>query len=568
MALEGANIAGQAQVYNQTQKAVDVYAKTLAQQQARLAAEQKALQDDLSKVKVEGVRQGDMPEFLESYNKSKDIFNKLNATRNPSEKIRLKREFDESMLNTAAVGADSRELAKGEDAAAKMFMNPNIRDRYKPEAVEQFQLSKSLSRKDPRYVRDLSTLEQQIDASSTMSELDKIKKSLLDAVKPSFVQRAGKLGNDAGTFVSSTKSVTPKEQIFATSLSFDVSPKLRAGLRQMYKQYEDLPDDQFKAIVIPDWVSKNPAIDYSEEKFVPGMSEYQRRSLALRESEAAGGGAGINAEIVVRPKNFIGKKLPLIYKSTGKPILNEDGTTQKLGGSMVTSEFPVYSAVNPTAFAMSQVDTAFDIDKGINRGLEAGTYKLTGIGYNIVKGGKTQLRATIMDEDDNEYVINPSNLPADIRGDKYYKKVIKAVEDEWAASSMQPKAKVEAPAPRGNNSEEDAIFKLIKEKNVARGVEMTDEIIKEIKDLSKEFSNTKYEIDGKTYTYTQLAKMAKGSRLSAEEYVKSKGGKVTKPNKGSEMSVEDSAALNWANSNPKDPRAKAIKDKLKADKKI
>jgi NACalpha-BTF3-like transcription factor len=299
MALEGANIMGQAQVYNQTQNAVNTYMKSVAQQQAKLAAEQKALQDDLAKVKVEGIRQGDMPEFLESYNKSKDIFAKLNATRNPSEKIRLKREFDESMLNTAAVGADSRELAKGEDAAARMFMNPNIRDRYKPEAVEQFQLSKSLSRKDPRYVRDLSTLEQQVDASSTMSELDKIKKSLLDAVKPSFVQRDGKLGDNAGTFVSSTRSVTPEEQIFATSLSFDVSPKLRAGLRQMYKQYEDLPDDQFKAIVIPDWVSKNPAIDYSEEKFVPGMTEYQRRSLALRESEAAGGGDGVGEPIAM-----------------------------------------------------------------------------------------------------------------------------------------------------------------------------------------------------------------------------------------------------------------------------
>jgi hypothetical protein len=34
------------------------------------------------------------------------------------------------------------------------------------------------------------------------------------------------------------------------------------------------------------------------------------------------------------------------------------------------------------------------------------------------------------------------------------------------------------------------------------------------------------------------------------------------------MSSEDTAALNWANANPKDPRSKAIKNKLKADKKI
>jgi hypothetical protein len=46
--------------------------------------------------------------------------------------------------------------------------------------------------------------------------------------------------------------------------------------------------------------------------------------------------------------------------------------------------------------------------------------------------------------------------------------------------------------------------------------------------------------------------------------------KVTTPksNKVSQMSSEDTAALNWANANPKDPRSKAIKNKLKADKKI
>jgi len=456
MALEGANIAGQAQVYNQTQKAVDVYAKTLAQQQARLAAEQKALQDDLSKVKVEGVRQGDMPEFLESYNKSKDIFNKLNATRNPSEKIRLKREFDESMLNTAAVGADSRELAKGEDAAAKMFMNPNIRDRYKPEAVEQFQLSKSLSRKDPRYVRDLSTLEQQIDLSKIMGELDKIDNELFKGEKSNLIETKGSRDGVSGLYTMEERKLSPERQALAYSAQFDLQPSFRVAMREVFPQFAELNNSELKAAVIPELVKQRAKSIYGDKKFdETGMSEYQRRSLALRESEAAGGGAGINAEIVVRPKNFIGKKLPLIDKRTGKPALNEGGTTQKRGGSMVTSEFPVYSAVNPTAFAMSQVDSAFDIDKGVNRGLEAGTYKLTGIGYNIVKGGKTQLRATIMDEDNNEYVINPSNLPADIRGDKYYKKVIKAVEDEFAASGMQPKAKVEGKTAPVKNKVED-----------------------------------------------------------------------------------------------------------------
>jgi NACalpha-BTF3-like transcription factor len=428
MALEGANIMGQAQVYNQTQNAVNTYAKTLAQQQAKLAAEQKALQDDLAKVKVEGIRQGDMPEFLESYNKSKEIFAKLNATRNPSEKIRLKREFDESMLNTAAIGADSRELAKGEDAAAKMFMNPNIRDRYKPEAVEQFQLSKSLSRKDPRYVRDLSTLEQQIDTSSTMAELDKIKKSLLDAAKPSFVQRDGKLGDNAGTFVSSTKSVTPEEQIFATSLSFDVSPKLRAGLRQMYKQYEDLPDDQFKAIVIPDWVSKNPAIDYSEEKFVPGMTEYQRRSLALRESGAAGGGSN--------PSNYTVETDTYLYTDPkqrnefDEPIAGSEKKSMRMIKSVGfdTDYFPLIDA------------PAFDVDKQNKNAKVSGNFIVGKLAYVPIEDGSIALRAVVVNSNGERYVVKPSSLPIGIRKSKNYNAALKALGSAPSKASKESKS--------------------------------------------------------------------------------------------------------------------------------
>jgi hypothetical protein len=57
-----------------------------------------------------------------------------------------------------------------------------------------------------------------------------------------------------------------------------------------------------------------------------------------------------------------------------------------------------------------------------------------------------------------------------------------------------------------------------------------------------------------------------GGRTAGELYEP----KITtpKPNKVSQMSSEDTDALNWANANPRDPRAKAIKDKLKADKKI
>lgn len=84
-----------------------------------------------------------------------------------------------------------------------------------------------------------------------------------------------------------------------------------------------------------------------------------------------------------------------------------------------------------------------------------------------------------------------------------------------------PKSATQNPA-----SEEDAIFELIKQKNVARGVKMTPENIKAIRNTAKENSNIRWEIDDKVYTYMEIAKKAKGSGLTADEYVKKQGGKM------------------------------------------
>ena len=56
----------------------------------------------------------------------------------------------------------------------------------------------------------------------------------------------------------------------------------------------------------------------------------------------------------------------------------------------------------------------------------------------------------------------------------------------------------------------------------------------------------------------------KGGKLAGEQIKVN----IPKSNNSLKMNPEDTAALNWANSNPKDPRSKAIKDKLRADKKI
>lgn len=463
MALEGANIAGQAQVYNQTQKAVDVYTKTLAQQQAKLAAEQKALQDDLSKVKVEGIRQADMPEFLESYNKSKEIFAKLNATRNPAEKIKLKREFDESMLNTGAIGTDSRELAKGEEAATKMFMNPNIKDRYKEDAVKQFQLSKTLSRKDPRYIRDLSTLEQQVDASSTMAELKKVSKALEDSTIPKLVQEAGKRGNETGVFEYNEKIVNPKEQILAITSTFDISPKIRAGLRQMYKEYAGLPDDQFKAIVIPDWVSKNPAIARGDKKFVPtGMSEYQRRSLAMRGND---GGS---------PKDYVVEEINL----TTDP--KEDKDFNPIPGTEEQS-INLKKAVQVRSVSFPSIQTkAYDVANKKMVNLPAKQdLKLAALAYvpTNASDGRYELQAVVIDSNNKQFVVPESKVPVDIRGTDAYKSARTAVgsappprKSKSSGNAVETNKPVKAETKRTAKTQPKRTFSEKQEEAIATGL--------------------------------------------------------------------------------------------------
>jgi NACalpha-BTF3-like transcription factor len=454
MALEGANIAGQAQVYNQTQKAVDVYAKTLAQQQARLAAEQKALQDDLSKVKVEGVRQGDMPEFLESYNKSKDIFNKLNATRNPSEKIRLKREFDESMLNTAAVGADSRELAKGEDAAAKMFMNPNIRDRYKPEAVEQFQLSKSLSRKDPRFVRDLSTLEQQIDLSKIMGELDKIDNELFKGEKSNLIETKGSRDGVSGLYTMEERKLSPERQALAYSAQFDLQPSFRVAMREVFPQFAELNNSELKAAVIPELVKQRAKSIYGDKKFdETGMSEYQRRSLALRESEAAGGGAGIPSNYTVETDTYLMTD-PKVNKNF-EEIKNSEKQSLKMAKSVGfdSDYFPLINAA------------AFDVNNQKRVSNVSGNFIAGKIAYVPVEDGSYGVRVVVINADGERFVVKPSLLPIGIRKSKNYDAALKALGEAPTKSPAGEQSKQEK---KYSDSQEKGISAVMNTNKISR----------------------------------------------------------------------------------------------------
>jgi len=269
--MEGRNAIGKAQIYNQTQNAVNTYARTLAQQQAKREAEQKALQDDLSKVKIDGIRQGDIPEFNAKYNEAKDIYAKLSATRNNAEKIQLDRDFKTRMLELNQIAQDSKALAKGENEFSKMLLNPNIRDRYTPDAVERFQRAKPLSRNDPNYIRDLTKLEQQVDLSEVMKTFDTVDKKIIDYSQwDNPVQTPYKRGNEEGVMFQGSRTIDPRKQAMEYGMLIDTdNGKIRTALRKMFPQYSELPLEEFKAAVIPELVKQRVKTEYGEPKFIP-----------------------------------------------------------------------------------------------------------------------------------------------------------------------------------------------------------------------------------------------------------------------------------------------------------
>jgi len=474
MANGGANISrgmgrGAAQVYD-TSGPVNMYARLMYQQQLRRAAETKALTDEFGKLTPEGIRQQDIPIFVEQVGKWKSASIEANNERDPVKKAIKTQEAEQEKLKSYALKDYSKSEGKKRSDFASSMLIPNNRDNFTPEAIDIFRETDKYSVNDSRYLSDLTTLQQQIDGSTTMAEIAKINKVLLDASQPKRVERRGNEGNRVGTFVSNIKEISPQEQISAMSLAFRISPKLRAGLRQYYPEKANLSNDEFIATVIPDYVSKNPATEYGEEKFNEDNT-YKEQALfreGLMRSRPDKDGIS-SSDIKIGAKQFTGTSLPLIDKRTGEPILNTGGKTQKRGGKMVTADFPVYSTVNPTAFKMPQQASVFDVKKGVNKPITEGiSASLTGIGYLKVKGGGAELRATITTDDGEQLIVNPRDLPPDVRNDKFYKITLDAVNDYYNSQSKSESKKTTESTKAYSQSDENGIKAVMSKNNITR----------------------------------------------------------------------------------------------------
>lgn len=264
MAGEGLNSnrgigTGEAQIYD-TSRPVNQYlqnASRLAQQQA---LEQKVLQDDLNKVKIDGVRDADRKEYIDKYNDWKNTYSKIVAEKNPIRKSELKSEFDKKNLELQDLVNDSKLLQRGENEFTKVLLTKD-RDNYTDDTVPRFQKNKTLSRNDPNYVRDTLAYQRRPDLSKVDDQFRQIDTDLMSRQQESNPVTGNKLkvGNRMGTNLEYKTTVDPAKQIYNYGLAFDTNRDIKYAIKQQYKQlFDTLPEEEAKAQAIADIVSKRP----------------------------------------------------------------------------------------------------------------------------------------------------------------------------------------------------------------------------------------------------------------------------------------------------------------------
>lgn len=304
MAIDGKNLNGAFPIYN-TSGPVNYYVQNAAKMEAKRLAEQKALQEELSKVKIDGVRDADRPEYINKYNEWKNMSYAIGKEKNLEKKAQLRSEFDKKFFELQDLVNDSKQLLKGEEDFTKVLLTKD-RDNYADDVIERFQKAKTLPRKSPGYVRDLSTYERTVDTSKVDDQFRQIDADLLRKAKEQQPVAGARLkaGNRMGTNMVFNKVVDPKEQAYNYGLAYDTNRDIKYSIRQTYKDlFDKLPEAEAKTQAIADMVAKRKLED-PRNQFVLDESEDNWKEKALFRAMLSGSQGSVNEQLEAR-KRFI-----------------------------------------------------------------------------------------------------------------------------------------------------------------------------------------------------------------------------------------------------------------------
>ena len=320
---------------------------------------------------------------------------------------------------------DSKNELINERKRKEFFMNPENRNRYSKEVLGKVINSGNLSKDDKDYIRDINQFEIKPDLSKIKKLLDDTDDNLLKYTQPELVQEQGERLGLKGLYEYNKKTLTPAQQATAYSVLFDTDEgEFKAFLRGLSPDFVNLTEKELKEAAIPILVQERPKSTYSDKKFVEpekGMTEYQRRRLALAEAGDGGGNEIGNIEV---NKDFFGESTTTASgKEIEKPVK--------------TITFDYFIKPTQKNFASTQLNNVLNLSTGKNEMMSADTNAaLIGLGYTKTKGGKLQVKAVVVNSDKIEFAVNEMDLPIKVRNSDEYKSAKNKLNSEYQSRSQ------------------------------------------------------------------------------------------------------------------------------------
>lgn len=425
MAIEGANVIGASPVYD-TSRDVNLYAKLMAQQQAKVAQEQKQLTDKLSAVKTTGLREADRSDYNKLYNEWRNAELTATKERDQFKKAELRAEADKKYMEAQQLVNDSKSYGKLWDDTSRQFIGKDPYDTFEEENWSRWMKSRDLPLSSQELVRNPLELQARPDLSKTVTKLDALDKNLksfaTDTGKP-IITRVTR-GGDVGNRIIDVSAVNPKFQAERYAEAYDTDYGFKRGIRALYPDldWQNNPD-QAKTQAILDLVQKRKLEYQGAPKY-----QYERKTKGKGEDDTSRIGEP-------RKQTFQGAEY------------NEAGNRTKQIN--ITSNNFVDQNV-PGSLALNQLDGVYNTSTGATGRVNFNeNAKVTGFGYfpNREKSGKVEDRLWMSVLSDGRYYLVPDrSVPQSVKSKKEYKAAINALQAnrgiKGSAQSAKPTATI------------------------------------------------------------------------------------------------------------------------------
>lgn len=308
MAIDGANLNGAFPVFD-VSRSVNTYTADLARQAAQRQAEQKALQHDLDKVKIDGLRDADKEDYFRGFDDWRTTAQAAANNKDFRQSANLQREADKKRLELQSLVNKSKEYGRLHQDVSSKFLDNRFRDQFPDDAPNKWLASGNMALSNPNIILDPNSLGRQVDLSAIPKILDNIDDELFKQArydnKPA--TRSIAYGNRTGTESIYTRSVDPKEQALRYGLQYDLKRDMKAAVRQQYADaFNTMPEDQAKAFAIHDLVKQRPISRQDAPKLNFDLKEEHWKEKALfndmlarKRKDIDGSGIGIAQPITI-----------------------------------------------------------------------------------------------------------------------------------------------------------------------------------------------------------------------------------------------------------------------------